>query len=80
MISAVANSTSVVRRLLNEYGKLGVAFSRNLLKQTKVAYNHFLFDAIKITFLLLNIHTVVMVLDLTQKVVFLIQKVDLQKI
>ena len=40
VINSVTNSSSVVPRLLNESGKLDVAFSENLLKQTKVAYNH----------------------------------------
>ena len=40
ILTAVSNSSSVVPRLINENGKLKVSFSGNLLKQTKVAYNH----------------------------------------
>ena len=40
LICAVASLSSVVPRLLNKSGKIVVAFSGNLLKQTKVAYNH----------------------------------------
>ena len=40
ILTAVSNSSSVVPRLINENGKLNVSFSGNLLKQTKVAYNH----------------------------------------
>ena len=40
-VSEVANSSNVVPGLIiNKNGKLSVAFSGNLLKQTKVAYNH----------------------------------------
>ena len=50
VLNAVANQSSKIPTILDQNGNLGVSFAVNMLKQTKVGYNHDAIVTIYITY------------------------------